>query len=393
MAKMQVLVAHNYYRSDAPSGENVVVDAEIAALRDLGVNVLTYLKTSDAISAVSGKLRAATAPVHSQRTQREIAELLTRGKVDIIHLHNPYPLIGPDIVTVAHRHGVPIVQTVHNHRHGCVNGLLFRNGATCDKCLEPKWFAKSAAVAGRCYRGSAAQSAVMVGAQVLNGATWRNLDGYIALTPYVRDFLVGLRFPADRIFVKPNGVRECEPSAAAATGSSFLYVGRLEDAKGADFLAELWEQHRPGRLTVVGDGPLRDRFASLARHDRDVEFLGKVHPTQVGRLMASAKLLLVPSRSREAFPRVIPEAFSAGLAVAVSDTPSLRGLVGGAGWEWPLKLDVWATELARISESQAQGRGLLAKARFHEEYSERATLDRLMDIYGTCIAARQPQGT
>ena len=35
---MRVLVAHNRYRSAAPSGENRMVDAEIALLRDAGVD-------------------------------------------------------------------------------------------------------------------------------------------------------------------------------------------------------------------------------------------------------------------------------------------------------------------------------------------------------------------
>ena len=41
---MKVLVAHNRYRSDVPSGENVVVDAEIASCsRDAGVDVVPLL--------------------------------------------------------------------------------------------------------------------------------------------------------------------------------------------------------------------------------------------------------------------------------------------------------------------------------------------------------------
>ena len=40
---MRVLVAHNRYRSSAPSGENQLVDAEIDLLRSGGVDVVPMI--------------------------------------------------------------------------------------------------------------------------------------------------------------------------------------------------------------------------------------------------------------------------------------------------------------------------------------------------------------
>jgi hypothetical protein len=44
---VKVLVAHNRYRSDVPSGENRVVDTEMADLASAGVEVVPYLRSSD----------------------------------------------------------------------------------------------------------------------------------------------------------------------------------------------------------------------------------------------------------------------------------------------------------------------------------------------------------
>jgi hypothetical protein len=46
---MRVLVVHNRYRSALPSGENMVVDQEIAMLSEAGVEVEIYLRDSDEI--------------------------------------------------------------------------------------------------------------------------------------------------------------------------------------------------------------------------------------------------------------------------------------------------------------------------------------------------------
>ena len=41
---MKVLVAHNRYSSAQPSGENTIVDQEIATLRAAGVDVVPFLR-------------------------------------------------------------------------------------------------------------------------------------------------------------------------------------------------------------------------------------------------------------------------------------------------------------------------------------------------------------
>jgi hypothetical protein len=91
---MKVVVAHNRYVSAVPSGENMVVDADIAMLREAGVEVIPFIKDSDTLTTVGAKLKAATGPVWAPSV-RELADLLDREKPDVLHLHNVYPLISP----------------------------------------------------------------------------------------------------------------------------------------------------------------------------------------------------------------------------------------------------------------------------------------------------------
>ena len=53
---MKVLIVHNRYRKAIPSGENSVVDAEIAILHTSGLDVATYLRSSDEITEMSGQM-------------------------------------------------------------------------------------------------------------------------------------------------------------------------------------------------------------------------------------------------------------------------------------------------------------------------------------------------
>jgi len=46
---VRVVIAHNRYRSNTPSGEDTVVDFEIEQLRAAGLTVIPFLRSSDEI--------------------------------------------------------------------------------------------------------------------------------------------------------------------------------------------------------------------------------------------------------------------------------------------------------------------------------------------------------
>ncbi|MDT7798473.1 MAG: hypothetical protein QOI78_1906, partial [Actinomycetota bacterium] len=59
---MKVLVVHNRYRSEQPSGENNVVDAEVSLLAEGGHKVSLFERRSDDIAQMSLP-RKATVPL------------------------------------------------------------------------------------------------------------------------------------------------------------------------------------------------------------------------------------------------------------------------------------------------------------------------------------------
>src|SRR5947209_9608271 len=133
---MKVVVAHNRYSSAQPAGENTVVDAEIAQLRAAGVEVVPFLRSSDEIGTLPAAQKALLplSPIVSPVAARQLAALIREHRPDVLHLHNPYPLISPWIVRTAHAHGLPVVQTVHNYRQVCAPGVYFRDGHICTDC-------------------------------------------------------------------------------------------------------------------------------------------------------------------------------------------------------------------------------------------------------------------
>jgi glycosyltransferase involved in cell wall biosynthesis len=272
---VKVIVAHNRYREAIPSGENVIVDTEIAQLTAAGVEVLPFQRSSDSIAAMPASQKALLpiSPIYGRQAQRDLSALLTDHRPDVLHLHNPYPLLSPWVVKTAHAHGVPVVQTVHNYRQVCSSGLYFRDGHDCYDC-RGKAFGWPAVV-HKCYRGSSAQSALMATTLAVHRPTWKSVDRFIALTDRIAAHLHDYGIPDDRIVIKPNGLPD--PGEPAPLGDGFLYGARLSPEKGLALLLDAWRRHPVGalgQLRIAGDGELRPLAEQAAADRADVTYLG-----------------------------------------------------------------------------------------------------------------------
>ncbi|WBB48385.1 glycosyltransferase family 4 protein [Verrucosispora sp. WMMA2044] len=326
---MRIVVAHNRYREAQPSGENTIVDAEIAQLTAAGVEVLPFLRSSDEIPTMprTAKALLPISPIYAPRAQQELGRLLTEHRPDVLHLHNPYPLLSPWVVRTAHRHGVPVVQTVHNYRQVCSSGLYFRDGMICQDCRGRALGVP--AVVHRCYRGSRAQSALMATTLAVHRGTWKSVDRFIALTTAVADHLRDYGIPDSRIVVKPNGIPD--PGAPAPLGQGFLFLGRLSPEKGLDLLVEAWRRHPDGALgplRVAGDGELRPLVEALAAERSDVAYLGPLDRAGVRQALADSAVVLATSTWHDVLPTVIIEALASGrpvLGTALGGIPYLVG--------------------------------------------------------------------
>lgn len=325
---MRVLVVHNRYRSGIPSGENRVVDLEVEALRTAGHEVTTHFRSSDELDELSAvqRLRLLPSPIVSRSSADEIRRLIAASGAEVLHLHNPYPLISMAVVGAARDLGVPVVQTVHNHRHTCMKGTYQRDGHDCRDCLTAG--RPTPGVRHGCYRDSRAQSVVMAAALVHNRKAYTQISQFIALTDDIRDSLLASGFDAARITVKPNTVPDPGPRTPSGTG--FVYVGRLSQEKGLPALIEAWEglpEGSLGPLHIAGDGPARDLVDAFAARRSDVHMHGQVSPQQVHDLVVGAGAVVVPSQWPEAFPLVVLEAMAAGRALLVTDQGGLPTVV------------------------------------------------------------------
>src|SRR3569623_1524757 len=67
---MKIMMAHNYYASTAPSGEDVVFRDELTLLRDSGIEPVCYVKRSDIRGVMTGYVPAWRSMVHGEHIAR-----------------------------------------------------------------------------------------------------------------------------------------------------------------------------------------------------------------------------------------------------------------------------------------------------------------------------------
>lgn len=163
------------------------------------------------------------------------------------------------------------------------------------------------------------------------GRLWRWPDRVIAISPAVRDRLIGAGVPSDRIVEIPSAI---DPSALDPTAlppgtndvPTIVAAGALSPEKGHHILLQAFAQVRRRqprcRLVIVGDGPERSRLASATRvlglHPH-VEFTGEL--PRATAWIEQATVFVQPSL-REALGTALLEALAMGV-------PCVATAVGG----------------------------------------------------------------
>ncbi len=322
---MKVLVAHNAYQY--AGGEDAVFRNETQLLRQNGHEIFEYLDDNRRIPEL-GNTRLSMETMWSRSSYQKLSAFIAESRPDVVHFHNTFPLISPSAYYAARKHGVPVVQTLHNFRLLCANAIFMRDGRPCEDCLPRR--VPFAGVLHKCYRDSRTASAGVAAMVTLHRAlgTWRNLiDVYIALSEFARDKFVAGGLPRHKIVVKPNCLTD-DPALGLGQRAFALFVGRLSPEKGIATLVSAWERigdRLP--IKIVGEGPEASRVREAAREFAGIEFLGAEPRERALSLLKEASILVIPSICYENFPVVAAEAFATGTPVVASDIGSLPSIV------------------------------------------------------------------
>ena len=190
----------------------------------------------------------------------------------------------------------------------------------------------------------------------------------------------------------------CPNTGVPSNGRTHVVtVCRLVEKKGVDTLLRAFaavSNNTPDswRLTIVGDGPMRECLRELAGRlgcDQRIAWLGAVGNQQVHHLLADADIFALPCRTdrhqdRDGIPVVFMEAMACGLPTIAGDLEAIRELIEDerTGLLVPGH-DQQAVQaaLSRLAASPALRRelGMKGRERVKKEFSLDANIDRLTE--------------
>jgi glycosyltransferase involved in cell wall biosynthesis len=399
---MRVLLIHNFYGSENPSGENVAFVAELELLKRRGIEVTRFETSSDEIRAkgTSGLIVGGLSTPYNFKSASDIRKLALKTKPDVVHVHNTFPLISPSVFWGIRNLPCAAVLTLHNYRLFCAAGMPLRDGQVCTQCLD-----KRSMIPGLrygCYRGSRLATIPLALSIALHRqiGTWtKHVDRFITLTQYQREMVIHAGLSPSLVCVKPQFYPGSpEPIPWIDRDDRVLFVGRLSPEKGIRDLLSAWRILGPNgpNLDIIGDGPDRKALESQIESDGldRVRLLGQLSFDETQNRIARSRLLVVPSTWFEGFPMVIREAYAYGVPVAASRLGSLAELVSENtnGFLFSPNCPAQISAVIRNAWNDQQGLEKLARGArrsFLASYTEDANFEILMTIYGEARAERK----
>ncbi|MFI9362755.1 glycosyltransferase [Kitasatospora sp. NPDC053057] len=394
---MHVLVVHNRYGSAQPSGENKVVDQEVALLREAGHRVEVFERRSDDIAARSllGKVAVPLLVPWNPAVRAELTARLRAERPDVVHVHNVFPLLSPAVLSACADAGVPAVATLHNYTQVCPPGTLQRDGRPCTECVGGS---PLPAVRHGCYRGSRLATVPLAVSLAVNRRRWwSGVERFFCISAAQRDVLARAGLPPERLAVKHNFVPEPGVGRTGA-GEHLLYLGRLAEAKGVRLLMAAWDRLAADGgvgvpLVIAGAGPLEREVTAWAAGRDDVRYAGLYDPARCREAVARSVAVLAPSTWLEAFGLVVVEAMAAGVPVVAAGHGAFVELVedGVTGLlHRPGEAASLESAIRRIAAlpDRNQEMGQAARRRYEQGFSPAVGLERLVEGYRTAIAGR-----
>jgi glycosyltransferase involved in cell wall biosynthesis len=322
---MKLLIIHNIYQTNNIGGEDIVYKNELESLQKVlgSENVFYYEVSNDTIN----KLQLIFNIWFNKKYYKEVQKLIFENSIDLVHVHNFYPLLTPSVFKASKDAGVKVIHTLHNYRLWCISGIFYRDGyGICELCTENKFSLQG--IFNRCFRKSLLQSLLaQLSFWYYKGTkVFENIDYFFVLTKFQKEKILSLGIEEKRIILKPNSIKMSVENIQADK-KNYIYVGRLDESKGIYKLLEIWKElDEKYRLIIIGGGDMEKELRKKYRQ-KNIIFKGKCSREETLENISKAKYLIQPSIWYETFGLTIVEAMSFGVPVIGFDIGTRRDFI------------------------------------------------------------------
>lgn len=308
-----------YYLHQFPAiGGIETVTATLAnwfAGKGYGVTIVSHISKDNADKTVAldpriAVLRMPDAEGVTTRNQKFLRDVVRDRKVDVVVFQDSYAPIERNLLLLKSTKGKGLV-TVENSAPYFIAGSAMQAVSLKNILRNPRHFL------GRCRRAFRDR--------MRRRSLYDFSDRYVLLSDrFFGEFRVmaGLG-ESHKLRAIPNPMASQLKIAERPKENEIVFCATLTNLKGCDLLLEAWahiaHDEKDWRLTIVGDGHLREELETMARNLNlpRVEFAG--YQSDPSPYFARAKILAFPSR-REGWGLVLVEAMANGCVPVAFDS-------------------------------------------------------------------------
>lgn len=257
---------------------------------------------------VSDRLRAATHALWNAEAACVMERLIESFEPDVVHVHKLHPQLSPAPAVVARRHGIPVVQTLHDFELIAASPIDSRGGWWDRDETRFSYSLLNAATLP--YRRRALTGCV---------------DEFVSISRFISRVYGrhGIRSTVIPSFVEVAGAERTPPPFEQRDG--VLFVGRLRPEKGVNDVIHLARALPEIEFTIAGSGVLESTVVRASETLENLTAAGYVKNKQVlNGMLERARLVVIPSRCQEGANLVCLEALAHG-------TPVVAYANGGLG--------------------------------------------------------------
>lgn len=268
--------------------------------------------------------------IYSKEARVQIRIVLEDFKPDVCHINNFNFQLTPSIILEIRKYekesgnAIRIVYTAHDSQLVCPNHLMQNpvTGATCTKCLGGHY---ENCIRGKCIHGSAAKSIVgSMEAWFWNRKKiYKEIDVIISPSQFLADQLGTNPILREKITVLHNFVEQESKDVSYKKEDYVLFFGRYSYEKGIGTLLKVVDALPDMKFVFAGNGPLIDEVNKR----RNIINRGFLSGSELQKVIASAKLTVIPSECFENCPFTVMESQMYGTPVLGSNLGGIPELI------------------------------------------------------------------
>ncbi|MDD3887269.1 MAG: glycosyltransferase family 4 protein [Patescibacteria group bacterium] len=276
-------------------------------------------------------LKKAWRVLYSFEAKKKFEQLIKDTNPDIIHIHNIYHQISPSILTVAKKHKIPVVETLHDFKLICPNYTLYSKKELCEQCKKYRYYK---CTFRKCIKNKFWQSALASKEMYFHKLIRiyeNNVNLFLAPSKFVYNKILEFGIiTAEQITILPEFVYTKNNNLQQQNQENYvLYFGRLIKEKGIKTLISAMKKVNNLELHIAGSGPDEQEFKDLVKKENlnNIKFLGFLDQEKLKQEIRNSLFVIHPSEVYETFGLSILENYALAKTVIASNLGALPEIV------------------------------------------------------------------